>query len=64
LAKVLKIAQNQGILGLEGFTGVVGEPLFLAFFDAADKVGIGGYNLAKPRLLPKSTILPKGLRNL
>ena len=32
---------NQGILSVEGFTGVVGEPLFFVLFDAADRVAIG-----------------------
>ena len=31
---------NQGLSGLEGFTGVVGEPLFLGLFDTADNVAI------------------------
>jgi len=35
------MAQNQGILGLEGFTGVVGGLLFFAFWDTAVNVAIG-----------------------
>ncbi len=37
----LSIVMNQGFSGLEGFPGVVGEPLFLAFLDTADNVAIG-----------------------
>jgi len=35
------MAQNQGILSVEGFTGVAGEPLFFAFWDTAVNVAIG-----------------------
>ncbi len=30
-----------GLLGVEGFTGVVGEPHFFVFLDAADNMAIG-----------------------
>lgn len=34
------MAQNQGILSVEGFTGVAGGLLFLVFLDTADSGAI------------------------
>ncbi len=57
-AKVLK--NSLKILSVEGFTGVVGEPLFFVFLDAADKGAIGekivlsGKTFIRTRKLPMS----------
>ncbi len=45
----LSITMDQEISGLEGFTGATGDPLFLWFWDRADKVTLDvirltGYN--------------------
>ena len=34
------MAWNQGILSVEGFTGAIGESLFLTFSDTADSIAI------------------------
>ena len=40
-AKALKNGLQSRILSVEGFTGVVGEPLFFCVFDTADNMAIG-----------------------
>lgn len=49
------MAQNQGILSVEGFTGVAGGLLFLRFGIGLRiwRLGNYGYNLAKPRTFAK-----------
>jgi len=57
------MASNQGILSVDGFTGVVGEPLFLAFFDTADNIAIGDklYPLSRTFLKVQTMILDRHL---